>query len=237
MDWQFGWGSAWVVLLLVLPTQQPSAGYATAAGWSRMASLMSYGCWLLSGETWFSCTSPLQLASSGSFTSWSQSSGCSENKAGPNVFATVPWPIASSDFKDGQNRLYLWMEGATKSYCKGTLIDKWGFLQPSLQTVPQKAINSQKKHSWGEDHTLEKLSQSNIWPISRLNSSSNNRSHLLNASCALELLQVSPWGRHITVVPFYRWGNGETRSVGSSIHCMPGVSQNQASTLHAVFNF
>lgn len=137
-----------MVLLLVLLMQWPSAGYTTAAEWSRMASLTYCRYSLLSGEPWFFFTWPLQLASSGS-EFWVQ-----QKEGRPQCVCNLSMVQSQLRFQKWPNRLYLWMEGATKSYCKGVLIEKLeGLLCLPLQTIPQKAKNKQEKNRWGEGHT------------------------------------------------------------------------------------
>lgn len=100
VGWQFGLGSALVVLLLVLLMQRPVASCATEAGWSRMASLMSHRYWLLSGEP----GSPRHGLSSWLAQAHSHLRvlGVAKRRQTPMCLLTVPWPKASSDFRGGQ---------------------------------------------------------------------------------------------------------------------------------------
>lgn len=90
-------------------------------GWPRLC-LMGVGC----------CLGRIDSPACG-FSSWLARAhshhglrilDAAKTRQAPMYLLLFQWPKASSDFRNGQNRLYLWMEGATKSYCKGTLIDK-----------------------------------------------------------------------------------------------------------------
>lgn len=151
MHRQFGQGSARLVLLLALLPQRPSAG---------SASLSSYGCWLSAEPCEVllhsaSAAGQLRLIHSLGSEFWVQE----EEGRTPRV-CSCRMAQSQLRFQRWPNRLYLWMEGATKSCGKGTLIEK----STSLPTGPRKAMINQEKNTWSEGHTLETLRQSDIWP-------------------------------------------------------------------------